>query len=232
MTWTTLTLQVTTPLFNGGADPADERRASGPRARRACAPPRSAARCGSGSEPWPARSPARTCELLAALERRVFGGIARSSAHRQCSPPAAASGVRAPGAARTSSRRRSRQEGGSAICSASGPDAAGAGDLGCPAHASLRRTGQSSSSSSGSGMPRGTTPVGGRRGAALASLWLACAYGGLGARTRRGFGGVRIMAAEGPGHWTWVRYAQAPGCSTRDVASATGWPRWPDAVSS
>ena len=33
-------------------------------------------------------------------------------------------------------------------------------------------------------------------GLAVASLWLMCTYGGIGARTRRGFGGVRIVAAE------------------------------------
>lgn len=33
----------------------------------------------------------------------------------------------------------------------------------------------------------------------MASLWLACAYGGIGARTRRGFGGVRLIGATGPG---------------------------------
>ncbi|MGH3942469.1 MAG: type III-B CRISPR module RAMP protein Cmr1 [Pseudonocardiaceae bacterium] len=38
----------------------------------------------------------------------------------------------------------------------------------------------------------------------LASLWLLSAYGGLGARTRRGFGGVRITGTEGwlPPPWT------------------------------
>ena len=39
---------------------------------------------------------------------------------------------------------------------------------------------------------------------ALASLWLACAYGGLGARVRRGFGGLRIVnvAGEVPPPWS------------------------------
>jgi CRISPR type III-B/RAMP module RAMP protein Cmr1 len=32
----------------------------------------------------------------------------------------------------------------------------------------------------------------------LASFWLTCAYGGLGARTRRGFGGLRIIDIQGP----------------------------------
>jgi CRISPR-associated protein Cmr1 len=33
---------------------------------------------------------------------------------------------------------------------------------------------------------------------AVASLWLLCAYGGVGARIRRGFGGLRITGADGP----------------------------------
>ncbi|MGH4018061.1 MAG: type III-B CRISPR module RAMP protein Cmr1 [Pseudonocardiaceae bacterium] len=38
----------------------------------------------------------------------------------------------------------------------------------------------------------------------LASLWLTCTYGGLGARTRRGFGGLRIVGSDGwlPPPWT------------------------------
>jgi len=37
----------------------------------------------------------------------------------------------------------------------------------------------------------------------VASLWLLCAYGGLGARSRRGFGGLRILDIDGhlPAHW-------------------------------
>jgi CRISPR-associated protein Cmr1 len=39
---------------------------------------------------------------------------------------------------------------------------------------------------------------------ALASLWLLCAYGGLGSRARRGFGGLAITGSAGrlPGDWT------------------------------
>lgn len=38
----------------------------------------------------------------------------------------------------------------------------------------------------------------------LASLWLACTYGGFGARTRRGFGGIRLKVRDGtlPAEWT------------------------------
>ncbi|GAA3985410.1 type III-B CRISPR module RAMP protein Cmr1 [Thermobifida alba] len=34
----------------------------------------------------------------------------------------------------------------------------------------------------------------------LASLWMVCAYGGVGARTRRGFGGLRIIGVSPNGH--------------------------------
>jgi CRISPR type III-B/RAMP module RAMP protein Cmr1 len=37
------------------------------------------------------------------------------------------------------------------------------------------------------------------RGAALAALWLTCTYGGVGARVRRGFGGLRILSVDGAG---------------------------------
>jgi CRISPR-associated protein Cmr1 len=39
---------------------------------------------------------------------------------------------------------------------------------------------------------------------AVASLWLLCAYGGLGSRARRGFGGLAIRGSSGqlPGDWT------------------------------
>ena len=48
---------------------------------------------------------------------------------------------------------------------------------------------------------------------AFASLWLTCAYGGIGARARRGFGGVKIIAAEGPlpGPWQESGAMLSPG---------------------
>ncbi|WP_017622009.1 type III-B CRISPR module RAMP protein Cmr1 [Nocardiopsis chromatogenes] len=46
----------------------------------------------------------------------------------------------------------------------------------------------------------------------MASLWLACTYGGFGARTRKGFGGVRLTHRDGPLPKTWRRYsADTPG---------------------
>lgn len=46
----------------------------------------------------------------------------------------------------------------------------------------------------------------------LASLWLACTYGGFGARTRKGFGGVRLKHTEGPLPGSWDKYSpDTPG---------------------
>lgn len=59
----------------------------------------------------------------------------------------------------------------------------------------------------------------------LASLWLLSAYGGIGARTRRGFGGVRIVGAEGwlPSPWT-TESIQSPGLGHYEALKFL----WPD----
>jgi CRISPR type III-B/RAMP module RAMP protein Cmr1 len=60
---------------------------------------------------------------------------------------------------------------------------------------------------------------------ALAALRLTCLYGGVGARPRRGFGGLRITAVTGdlPGPWTAERLA---GPTPADYAGVrTLWPR-------
>jgi CRISPR-associated protein Cmr1 len=48
----------------------------------------------------------------------------------------------------------------------------------------------------------------------LASLWLLCTYGGLGARPRRGFGGLRIVSSDGwlPEPWS-AESIRSPGLS-------------------
>ncbi len=61
---------------------------------------------------------------------------------------------------------------------------------------------------------RGSESAESRMALALASLWLACAYGGVGARTHRGFGGLRIIAADGPLPDPWTHQAVlSPGLS-------------------
>jgi len=59
---------------------------------------------------------------------------------------------------------------------------------------------------------------------AVTALWLTCAYGGIGARTRRGFGGVQIVRVDGE-----VRRESGPSLrrpSTlwiRPVGAGTSW---------
>ena len=66
-----------------------------------------------------------------------------------------------------------------------------------------------------------------RAALAVASLWLACAYGGIGARTRRGFGGLRITAADGalPAPWT-AQNVLSPGLGHYEQISRL-WPAGP-----
>ncbi|MDS1269713.1 type III-B CRISPR module RAMP protein Cmr1 [Lipingzhangella sp. LS1_29] len=47
----------------------------------------------------------------------------------------------------------------------------------------------------------------------MSSLWLLCTFGGIGARTRRGFGGLRITDSDGalPGLWSEGERARTPG---------------------
>jgi CRISPR type III-B/RAMP module RAMP protein Cmr1 len=47
---------------------------------------------------------------------------------------------------------------------------------------------------------------------AMASLWLTCAFGGVGSRARRGFGGIRIDDASGvPSSWDPAAHPLTPG---------------------
>lgn len=66
-----------------------------------------------------------------------------------------------------------------------------------------------------------------RTALALASLWLTCAYGGIGARTRRGFGGLRITAADGqlPAPWT-TQNVLSPGLGHYERITRL-WPTGP-----
>lgn len=62
------------------------------------------------------------------------------------------------------------------------------------------------------------------RGVVLASLWLTCAYGGIGARVRRGFGGLRIIDAtdehgELPASWPVERLRSPDLAHYRELRS-------------
>lgn len=229
MVWTTLTMEVATPLFNGGADPDGSAgfgaaNDGGIRVASIRGTMRFWFRAMVGG------LVGADLRLLGALERRVFGGIAGpgdegSSAAaspmilRLPDPPGASRDYRLPGG-----------------------DATWIGYL---LGLGLMRPAQGGPRLLRPCVPPGTSfelklrfqhvpgtpePVGEAVEAlALASLWMACAYGGLGARVRRGFGGVRITDASGklPGSW------QAPWLRTPGVGlyrhPRGPWP-WPPEV--
>ncbi|WP_157129767.1 type III-B CRISPR module RAMP protein Cmr1, partial [Thermobifida halotolerans] len=61
---------------------------------------------------------------------------------------------------------------------------------------------------------------------ALAALWLALTYGGVGARTRRGFGGLRITGVGGglPGPWAEKNRILTPGLDFYEQHTRFLWP--------
>lgn len=210
MEWTTLTLQVTTPLFNGGADPDgsagfrpdDE---AGIRVASVRGAMRFWFRALAGVLTGP------DLPLLAALERRVFGGASdgRQDAGSAASPvllriPRQPPVVPASGPHSflpspnipLPARRRDRSRW---LLYLMGQ---GLGDLAaCEVRRPYVDVGQEFRLKLGFRHAAGDDPDirNAIEGLAVASLWLMCTYGGIGARTRRGFGGVRIIAAEGPG---------------------------------
>ena len=221
MEWITLTLQVTTPLFNGSADPDDTggfRAENEPGVRVASI--RGAMRFWFRALAGTLAGP--DVRLLSSLERRVFGGIAdqRSGGEAATASPLILRLPDPPKPSRDASFLE-RPEG-TWISYLLG--------LG------LMRPGQGGASLLRSCVAPGGKPfelkIGFRHdrratadvqqaieALALASLWLTCAYGGLGARVRRGFGGVRIVAASGdlPSPWT-------PRGYSRPASSFTGAP--------
>lgn len=231
MPWTTLTLQVTTPMFNGGADPAGDAGLRAPEeAGLRVASVRGAMRFWFRALAGAYTGP--DLALLAALERRVFGGI---TAQRDGGEAAVQSPLvlRLPDPPRLSGDPqpeflRGRQWRGIAYL-------LGLGLMEMkdkPARPHLLRP---------CVLPDPDRPFDlmvrfqhDRRAApetqqaiealAFASLWLATIYGGFGARVRRGFGGVRIAGSDGdlPAPWDRERI-QTPG--PRLFVNATAaWP--------
>jgi CRISPR-associated protein Cmr1 len=208
MTWTTLTLQVTTPLFNGGADagagqPAvDADAAEGVRVASIRGAMRFWFRALAGALTGP------DLRLLGALERRVFGGAGSGADGASSSPvllriPRRPSLVKPAGPHSFVPKRRH-----------------GAAYKDHPNRWILYLMGQGLANLATFEILRPYVPPGQEfevklgfrhareccaadraaiEGLAMASLWLACTYGGIGARARRGFGGVRIIDAAGPG---------------------------------
>jgi hypothetical protein len=237
MTWTTLTLQVTTPLFNGGAgldDPAGLR--PGDEAGVRPASIRGAMRFWFRALAGAATGP--DLRLLAALERSIFGGAADTGR----------AGTGEPGVGQAATETRSaasplllRIPAQPPVVPASGPHAflpgpamderdrrrhpsrwllylmgQGLADMGkCVILRPYVAPGETIDLKIGFRHHGGTAP--GQQTAievlAFASLWLTCTYGGIGARARRGFGGARIIGADGPlpGPWQEEGAILTPG---------------------
>lgn len=199
MTWTTLTLQVTTPLFNGGAyddgklgpRPADEAGIRVPSIRGAM---RFWFRALAGSVIGP------DLKLLSRVESQVFGSTDRTSplilrivGHPRVVLPSARSNFLSEITDPELDPRWLVYLMGQSLAEVrkdSGPKI-------------LRPyvpPGQDIQLKIGFRHHTGDTAQ--TREAievlAFAALWLTCAYGGAGARTRRGFGGLRIAEISGP----------------------------------
>lgn len=219
--WTTLTLEVTTPLFNGGADPdgtAGFRPAAEAGVRVASL--RGAMRFWFRALAGTVAGPDLT--LLARMEEAVFGSAQAASPvkmrirgqpkmSRDRKPKfIQGPGSRAGQGRQAGSGRQNPRPGGGP---GQGRDDGkwviyllGQG-LADAAERELRRD----FVEPGKGQPGKGIDVDFRLSGneavdtlAIASLWLLCAYGGLGARARRGFGGLAITGSAGqlPGDWT------------------------------
>lgn len=206
MAWTTLTMQVTTPLFNGGHKPPPSD-SDGKKGSRDTTLDDAGVRISSlrGAMRYWLRAIAGSkvgnqIDVLAAVESRVFGSTARPSsiALRIPKPPQVNRNSQ-PDWCRRNSARWIGYLAGQGLSKPDGRD-----------RIRLDRAFVA---------PGETFPLQLRVGAdqdaaalAVAALWALCRYGGLGARTRRGFGGLRIIEAEGglPAPWTPQRlYAAA-----------------------
>lgn len=212
MTWTTLTLQVTTPLFNGGGDAG-----TGPGAAAGDEGVRVASIRGAMRFWFRALAGALTgpeLQPLGAMERSVFGGAGPGDGGTSSSPvllriPRQPSLVLPAGPHDFVPRqppegdRRAQRE------YSNHPNRwilylMGQGLANLATFEILRPyvpPGQEFEIKIGFRHARDSSAAdrAATESIAMASLWLACTYGGIGARTRRGFGGVRIIGAKGPG---------------------------------
>jgi hypothetical protein len=224
MSWTTVSLEVTTPLFNGGASSGlaqDEE--AGVRAASVRGVMRFWFRAMAGA------MTGTDLQLLAALERRVFGGISAGDA--ASSSPLILRIPAPPRASRSIDLPRDRADAGPiGYLMGLGLMKPGPGGIpalerpcvapGTPFDLKLRfQHGVGDSAEIREAV----------EALAFVSLWLACAYGGFGARTRRGFGGVRIASVTGdlPPGWRpeWLR---TPSLGVY-ASDRRPWP-WPPAV--
>lgn len=189
MTWTTLTMRVATPLFNGGADagPPDPD-GTGVRVASIRGAMRFWFRALAGALTGP------DLRLLGSMERRVFGGAGEGGA------------VASPLLLRIAGQPRVRQDSapgfidrrdGKWIAYLLGPGITkyNQGARRLELNRPFVDAGEEFELKIGFRHPRGASSSERKavEGLALASLWLTCTYGGIGARTRRGFGGLRIV---------------------------------------
>jgi len=217
--WDTVVLQVTTPLFNGGADP-DGSSGSGSAgdAGVRVASLRGALRFWFRALAGTVAGP--DLGLLAQMEAAVFGNAGTSSPvrmriRRQPRPEPGqgrAAFIGAPGTrpgAGQSPGRGTHRPGGSGGLGQSRDDGKwlayllGQG-LADAADRTLRRDFIKPGPAQRIEVGIGFSGIEAVDCLVLASLWLLCAYGGLGSRTRKGFGGLSIVSGpeHPPGDWT------------------------------
>ncbi|WP_157977398.1 type III-B CRISPR module RAMP protein Cmr1 [Streptomyces triticisoli] len=187
MPWTTLALRTTTPVFNGGDDEGVGIRVPSLR---------------GGMRYW-FRALAGAVvgddlRLLSALEHEVFGGTGHQS-------PVV---LRIPDPPRTADRAEAKFLGardGEHLQYLLGQGLYERTPRKRPAHEGLTRSFVAAETDFHLDLrfTPGTSEA--AASLALASLWLLCTYGGIGARVRKGFGGLRITGVSGstlPGDWT------------------------------
>ena len=217
MPWTTLTLQVTTPLFNGGADPADDagfrpRDEAGVRVASIRGAMRFWFRALAGTVAGP------DLALLAHMEEAVFGSTEHPSpvAMRVRTQPRLTRAHPTPKFIGEAPRFGGRRPGpGGGGIQQNRDDGKwliyllGQGLADAKERTLLRDFVDEGKSISLAFRFSGNESV---DTLVVASLWLLCTYGGIGSRVRRGWGGLAITGSAGdlPGGWT-AETARTPG---------------------
>ncbi|WP_434739315.1 type III-B CRISPR module RAMP protein Cmr1 [Micromonospora sp. SH-82] len=207
MAWTTLSMQVTTPLFNGGHQaPLTDHEAKQLDANRKSRPHSAATDADAGVRVSSLRGAMRywlramagatvgdRIDVLAALESRVFGNTSQASsvALRIPAPQQCVRNPQPDWCRRDDARWIGYLAG-------QGLSKPADGNRRCELTRSFVTPGTPFDLQLRFGPNKDAAAL------AVATLWSLCRYGGLGARTRRGFGGLRIVAAEGdlPAPWT------------------------------
>lgn len=206
--WTTLHMRVSTPLFNGGADPdgtaglrPDQEAGIRPASLRGAM--RFWFRALAGIVTGP------DLNLLARIEHAVFGHTDHESPIRLRIPRQPALTYPADSHTFLPRTRTAAPEQARAARWIIYLLGQGLGDLQALA---LRRpyVGPGQSFDLKLGFARRDADSEAIAALAVASLWLACAYGGIGGRVRRGFGGLRILGADG---WLPAPWDAASVCS-------------------